>query len=55
MSMFPANAQGAAVVLFGLAGIIGTSVSSYGAVGNGVANDTAAVQAAPRLCARRHR
>lgn len=46
MSMFPANAQGAAVILLGLSGLVGTSVSSYGAVGNGVANDTAAIQAA---------
>lgn len=46
MSMFPSTAQGAAVVLFGLAGVVGTSVTSYGAVGNGIANDTAAVQAA---------
>jgi len=45
MSMFPANAQGAAVVLFGLAGLVGASVTSYGAIGNGVANDTAAIQA----------
>lgn len=46
MSMFPATAQGASAVLFGLAGLVGTSIVSYGAVGDGVSDDTAAILSA---------